>query len=185
MPVGAGFLTTLEVGTGSGKWIGYQILYGFGMGLCFQTPNLAVQTVLPTKDVPIGLALTIFSQLLGAAVFVSVGENVLDTQLVQRLSSFPGFNSSLITSGGATSLLDSLPTDLRPAALIKYNEALRKVFQVGLIMACLNILGSATLEWRSVLKKPKDNGGDETSGAAEEKKFGADDGARSDSTTVA
>ncbi|KAK9358832.1 major facilitator superfamily domain-containing protein [Lipomyces starkeyi] len=94
-----------------GKWIGYQVLYGFGMGLCFQATNLAAQMVLPRKDVPVGSSLIFFSQLLGAALFVSVGENVLDNQLVQRLSGLPGFNSSLITSGGATSLLSSLPGD--------------------------------------------------------------------------
>ena len=104
MSIGAGLITTFQaVGTGSDKWIGYQVLYGFGMGLCFQTPNLATQTVLPKKDVPMGLALMFFGQLLGAAVFVSVGENVLDNQLLQRLSSIgiPNFDKSLVTSGTA------------------------------------------------------------------------------------
>jgi hypothetical protein len=184
MSVAAGLLTTLEVDTGKGKWVGYQVLYGFGMGLCFQVPNLAAQTVLPTKDVPVGIALMFFGQLLGAAVFVSVGENVLDNQLVQRLSGLPGFNSSLITSGGATSLLSSLPVILRETALTAYNEALRKVFQIGLIVSCLTVLGAATLEWRSILKKPEANASAETSGAAEEKKVEADDSAKSDSGTV-
>lgn len=35
MSVGAGLLTTFQVDTGEGKWIGYQILHGFGMGLAF------------------------------------------------------------------------------------------------------------------------------------------------------
>jgi hypothetical protein len=81
------------------------------MGLAFQAPNLAAQTVLPKKDVPIGSSLMFFCQLLGGTVFVSVGENVLHNQLVQRLSGVPGFNWSLITSGGATSLLNLLPLD--------------------------------------------------------------------------
>ena len=172
MSVGAGLLTTFQVDTSEGKWIGYQVLYGIGLGLCFQVPNLAAQTVLPKNDVPTGLALMLFGQLLGAAVFVAVGENVLGNQLVQRLSRVPGFNSSLITSGGATSLLRSLPANLRETVLTAYNEALRKVFQVGLIVSCLTVLGAATLEWRSILKKPEVNVGAETSGAAEEKKVG-------------
>jgi hypothetical protein len=184
MSIGAGLLMTLQVDTGKGKWIGYQILYGFGMGLCFQAPSLAAQTVLPTKDVPVGSSLMFFSQLLGASVFVSVGENVLDNQLVQRLSGLSGFNSSLITSGGATSLLSSLPADLRGTALIAYNEALRKVFQIGLIVSCLTILGTATLEWRSVLKKSEAKDSAETSGVTEEKKVGADDTMKSDSGSV-
>ena len=181
MSVAGGLLTTLQVDTGKGKWIGFQVLYGFGMGLCFQAPNLAVQTVLPTKDVPIGTSLMFFSQLLGAAVFVSVGENVLDNQLVQRLSGLPGFDPSLITSGGATSLLSSLPANLRGTVLTAYNEALRKVFQIGLIVSCLTILGAATLEWRSILKKPETNAGPEISGAAEEKKVEAENSAKTES----
>jgi hypothetical protein len=170
MSVGAGLLTTLQVDTAEGKWIGYQVLYGFGMGLAFQAPNLAAQTVLPTKDVPVGSSLMFFSQLLGAAVIVSVGENILDNQLVQRLSGVPGFNSSLIRSGGATSLLSSLPANLHEEVLTAYNESLRKVFQIGLIMSCLTILGAAMLEWRSILKKPEANVGAEANGAAAEKK---------------
>ncbi|MCJ1314764.1 hypothetical protein MMC15_000076 [Xylographa vitiligo] len=184
MAIGAGLLTTLQVDTDMGKWIGYQVLYGFGMGLCFQAPNLAAQTVLPLKDVPVGSSLMFFAQLLGAAVFVSVGENVLDNQLVQRLSGLPGFNSSLITSGGATSLINSLPANLRGAVLTDYNEALRKVFQIGLIVTCLTILGSAMLEWRSVLKKSEANAGDESNGAAEEKRVEAGDSVKSESGAV-
>ncbi|KKY16570.1 putative mfs aflatoxin efflux [Diplodia seriata] len=170
MAVGAGLLTTLQVGTSEGKWIGYQILYGFGMGLCFQAPNLAAQTVLPTADVPVGTSLMFFSQLLGAAVFVSVGQNVLDNQLVSRLSGLlPGFDAKLVTEGGATSLLVGLPAHLREAGLVAYNEALRNVFQIGLILACLTVLGTAALEWRSVLKKAEENRREKTDAVTAEK----------------
>lgn len=169
MSVGAGLLTTLEVGTGEGKWVGYQALYGFGTGLCFQTPNLATQTVLPKPDVPMGLALMFFGQLLGAAVFVSVGQNVLDNQLLQRLSGIPGADKSIVISGGATSLLDSMPTDLRGTILTAYNEALRKVFQIGLVLSCLTLLGTGSLEWKSVLKKPEADIGAEKRGTGDEK----------------
>jgi hypothetical protein len=112
----------------------------------------------------------LFGQLLGAAVFVAVEKNVLSHQLVQRLSGVPGFNSSLVTSGGATSLLGSIPADLRETVLTAYNEALRMVFQVGLIMSCFAVLGAAMLEWRSVHKKPEANGAAEVSVADGEKK---------------
>ena len=170
MSVGAGLLTTLQVDTSEGKWIGYQVLFGFGMGLCLQTPNLAAQTVLPTKDVPIGLALIFFGQLLGGAVFVPVGENILGNQLLKRLSGVPGFNSSLVTSGGATALISALPANLREAVLEAYNGALRDVFRIGLILSALTVLGAAGLEWRSTLQKP--DAGAETSRADEEKRIG-------------
>lgn len=184
MSVGAGLLTTFQVDTAKSMWIGYQFLYGFGMGLCFQVPNLAAQTVLPIDDVPIGLALMFFGQLLGASVFVSVGENVLGNQLFQKLSGVPGFDRSIVTSGGATSLLTSLPESWRGVVLTGYNEALRRVFQTGLVMSCITILGMATLEWRSVLKKSQANPGADTSGAAEDKDIEADNGVKRESVSA-
>ena len=153
MSIGAGLLTTLQVDTGAGKWIGYQIIYGLGLGWCFQIPNLAAQTALPKKDVPMGLALMIFSSLFGAAVFVSAGENVLETQLLRRFSIVPGFDAGLVASGGATSVLGSLPSGLREVGLERYNQALRVVFMVGLVPVCLSVVGAVSLEWLSV-KKP-------------------------------
>ncbi|KAF4539092.1 MFS aflatoxin efflux [Lasiodiplodia theobromae] len=157
MAVGAGLLTTFHPSTTEGAWIGYQVLYGFGMGLCFQAPNLAAQTVLPTPDVPIGTSLMFFSQLFGAAIFVSVGQNVMDNELVRRMRALvPGFEASSVTQGGATEVLAGLPAELRQAGRVAYNEALRKVFVIGLVLACLTVLGTAALEWRSVLKRAEE-----------------------------
>lgn len=157
MAAGAGLLTTFAPHTSEGAWIGYQILYGFGMGLCFQAPNLAAQTVLPTPDVPIGTSLMFFSQLFGAAIFVSVGQNVMDNELVRRMKALvPGFEASSVTQGGATEVLAVLPAELRAAGRVAYNEALRSVFVIGLVLACLTVLGTAGLEWRSVLKRAEE-----------------------------
>ncbi|GAP89073.1 putative MFS aflatoxin efflux [Rosellinia necatrix] len=150
--IGAGLLTTLQIDTGMAKWVGYQVLYGFGLGLCFQAPNLAAQTVLPKNDVSIGASLMFFSQILGGAIFVSVGQNVLNNQLVQRLAGIPGFSPRLIQSGGATSLIDSFPNEYRHDVLVAYNESLRTVFRVGLVLATVSVLGAASMEWRSVKK---------------------------------
>ncbi|EEQ33880.1 hypothetical protein McanCB56680_006470 [Microsporum canis] len=157
MTIGAGLLTTLQTHSSSGTWIGYQILYGFGIGFCFQTPILATQTVLPKQQVPIGMALMFFGQLLGASIFVSVGENILNNQLQKRLSGISELPPGFIGSSGATTFLNSVRPDQRETALIAYNEALRKVFQVGLILSCLGVLGIYSLEWKSV-KKPGNPG---------------------------
>ncbi|KAF3768067.1 putative MFS aflatoxin efflux pump [Cryphonectria parasitica EP155] len=156
MTIGAGLLTTLHTDTSTGQWIGYQLLYGLGYGWSFQVPNLATQVVLPKKDIPTGLAFMVFSQLLGSTIFVSVGENVLSTQLLKRLSGVAGIDASLITTSGATGLLASVPASLREKVLVSYNEALRVVFLIGLVVCCLAVLGLAAMEWKSV--KPK--GGD-------------------------
>lgn len=148
--VGAGLLTTLSINTIVGQWIGYQILYGYGLGSSFQAPNMAAQTVLPRNEVSIGASLMLFGQTLFGAIFVSVGQNVLENQLANRLADIPGITSQLIQSTGATDLLKLIPAELFTTALEAYNDSLRVLFQVGLIMACLSILGALGMEWCSV-----------------------------------
>ncbi|KAK7428260.1 hypothetical protein QQZ08_005157 [Neonectria magnoliae] len=154
MSVGAGLLNTLEIETPKAKWIGYQIIYGWGLGSSSQVPNLAAQTVLPKRDIPIGTSLMFFSQLLGGAVFVSVGQNVLNNQLLQRLSAVPGFTPKSIQISGVTSLVN-LPVSIKSTVLVAYNESLRQVFQVGMILACVTMLGALAMEWRSVKQTVK------------------------------
>lgn len=46
--IGSGLLYLLDINTGTGKWIGYQIVAGVGFGAAFQIPMIVVQgTVIP------------------------------------------------------------------------------------------------------------------------------------------
>lgn len=167
--IGAGLLTTLETDTSAGKWIVFQLVYGFGLGSASQAPNMAAQTVLPREDVAIGASLMFFGQQLFGAVLISVGQNLLDNRLADRLAGIPGVSPRLIQSTGATELLNLIPSEYHVAALEAYNDSLRVVFQVGLIMACLSILGALGMEWRSVKKNlpPKNPDGEQAAEAGE------------------
>lgn len=148
--VGAGLLTTLQVNTTVAQWIGYQILYGWGFGSCVQAPNMAAQTVLAPNEVSIGAALMLFAQTLFGAIFASVGQNVLDGQLGQRLASIISITPQQIENAGATGVLQSIPSEQRGAALEAYNASLSVCFRVGLVLACVCIVGGIGMEWRSV-----------------------------------
>jgi hypothetical protein len=65
--VGAGLISTWKADTNHRMWIGSQILFGFGGGLGAQQAMIAVQTVLPLKDVPFGIAIINFAQTIGGA----------------------------------------------------------------------------------------------------------------------
>jgi MFS family permease len=151
--IGAGLLTTLSLNTTVGQWIGFQILYGFGLGCSSQAPNMAAQTVLPRNEVSIGASLMFFALTLSGAIFVSVGQNVLDGRLVQRLTAIaPSLTPKQIENAGATGLYNIMPSAQRVAGKQAYNDSLRLCFQVALIMACLSIFGGLGMEWRSVKK---------------------------------
>ena len=154
MSIGAGLLTTLTPDSGAAKWIGYQLLFGFGTGLGFQQPVIAAQTVLKLDDIPIGTATLLFIQLLGGALFVSVGSNIFTNKLISNLAvAVPNLSPEVIVSAGATSLKKVVPTQDLPAVLLAYNAALTKTFQIALVLGCLSGLGAAFIEWRSVKGK--------------------------------
>ncbi len=52
MATGAGLLSTFKLETGHAMWIGYQIIYGFGVGAGMQQAIIAAQTVCTLDDVP-------------------------------------------------------------------------------------------------------------------------------------
>lgn len=153
---GAGLLTTLGVDATVGQWIGYQILYGWGFGACAQAPNMAAQTVLPRDEVAIGASLMLFAQTLFGAIFVSIGQNVLDGELVRRLADITSVTPQQIQNAGATGLLNLIPLQHHAAALEAYNDSLRVCFQVALVLACVCILGGLGMEWRSVKGRKED-----------------------------
>ncbi|KAF2857657.1 putative MFS aflatoxin efflux pump [Piedraia hortae CBS 480.64] len=151
MPIGAGLITTFDMHTRTATWIGYQILFGFGIGLGMQQGNMAAQTVLPRKDVPIGVSLMMFIQQLSGAIFVSVSQNVFGSKLVSGIVRLvPNLKPQQIVDTGATELRKLVPASALPKVLIAYNAALRQIFIVGVIMSCLAALGAFTLEWKSI-----------------------------------
>ena len=162
MAVGGGLLTTFTANISSGKWIGYQIIFGAGVGFGFQHSITAAQAVLPLNDIPAGVTAVLFIQLLGGALMVSAGQNVFTNNLKSGLSQIPGVDAGLVVSTGATGLR-TLVTDPQKlaSALEAYNNALVRAFRVSLIMACLSALGAMGMEWKSVKKsKPSDDAGD-------------------------
>jgi len=149
-PIAAGLITTWDVHTNHPKWIGYQVMYGFGLGLGMQQPSVAAQTVLSKKDVPTGASLIFFAQTLGGAIFSSVANNVFDNKLSQSLSALPGLKGVKVTQIGATDLRKLVPKELLPTVLNDYNAALRSAFYCGLGVSCACIVGTVLMEWRSV-----------------------------------
>lgn len=152
MSVGAGMLTTLTTTSGEGMWLGYQIIFGIGLGIGMQQPNLAAQAVLSRRDVSIGASLMVFSQSLGGAIFISVGQNILSNKLAAGLEALGGVNPAAVVSTGATDIRNIVPAHLLPQVLEIYNSAIVDAFYAGLAMACFTIIGALAMEWRNIKK---------------------------------
>ncbi|KAJ4344607.1 MFS sugar transporter [Didymosphaeria variabile] len=154
MTIGAGLLSTFETDTNSAKWIGYQFIFGAGVGFGMQQALVAVQTALPKDDVPIGTAIMMFSQTLGGALFISVGQNVFTNQLIKNLQTVvPDLNPSIVLAVGATELKNQIEEKFLSGVLTAYNAALTQTFYVSVATAAMSIFGAAFVEWKSMKGK--------------------------------
>ena len=152
VPIGAGILSLLKPTTNHSEWIGFQVLFGFGVGVGFQQPNVAVQTVLARADVPTGIAVIFFALGMGATVSVAMGQSILDNKLISGLSGIKGFDPHAVVEAGATQLRNVLPARYLPQVLQVYNNALRDVFYISVAFGSMAIFGALGIEWKNIQK---------------------------------
>jgi hypothetical protein len=138
--------------TGSSNWIAYQFLAGFGIGLGMQTANLSVQATVEKKYLATGMAITFFAQQLGGAIFVSVGQTILSTVLVSKLSDIPGLDPREIVNTGATQLHSVVPDKYFGLVIDAYNYACTRIFVAAIAITVAHLLSSAGVEWKSIKK---------------------------------
>ena len=155
--VGAGLLSTFTTTTGHSEWIGYQVIYGAGIGLGFQLAIIASQVVLSLEDVAVGTVVMMFCQTLGGALFVSVGQNVFANQLLSGIKdAAPGLDPSIILHVGATQLKTKVPPQFLATTQIAYNNALTNTWYTSAALSSLSIIGALGMEWKSVKAKKLD-----------------------------
>ncbi|XDG06459.1 hypothetical protein ABKA04_006074 [Annulohypoxylon sp. FPYF3050] len=159
MPIGAGLMTTFTPTTGHPKWIGYQIIFGLGLGFGAQQPLNVVQTVLERPDIATGSAVVMFTRFLGSAIFLPVAQNIFLNGLVSKLTNLPGISPAAVTGGGATELRSLASGDDLATLLSDYNYALIDVFYMMIATAGLTIFGSIFVEWRSLKARAKEQSG--------------------------
>ncbi|KAK9483559.1 major facilitator superfamily domain-containing protein [Lipomyces starkeyi] len=155
--IGAGLLTTFNTSTGHSKWIGYQVLYGAGIGAGMQMPIIAAQVVLKLDDIPVGTALMVFAQTLGGSLFVSVAQNVFSNLLVKGVvKAATGLDPNLVSNVGATNLKTMIPPQYLPQVQVAYSQALTQTWYLCVATSALSIVGAMGMEWKSVKGKKLD-----------------------------
>ncbi|KAI3326360.1 major facilitator superfamily domain-containing protein [Xylariaceae sp. AK1471] len=152
MSIAAGLCTTLSGESSQGQWVGYQFLYGIGVGIGFQQGPIVAQTVLPPSDIAVGTAMVLFVQIFGGALFVSVAQNVFASNLVRGLMALDvaGLDPHMVLTAGATNLRDVVSAEDLPRVLLKYNYAVVRTFQIGLIVSAISLIGALGVQWKSV-----------------------------------
>ncbi|KAL3434848.1 MFS general substrate transporter [Aspergillus tetrazonus] len=150
LATGGGLYQLVRVDSPRGHWIGFQILSGLGYGICSQMPILAVQVVLRKPDIPTGLVMIMFFQMLGGALAPSVGQNLFTDGLLQNLSEVQGIDGAAVVAAGASGFRAIVPPALMNAVVDAFNSALRNVFWVAVAAPALAWITSWAMEWRQL-----------------------------------
>ncbi len=128
-----GLLYTLDISTGEGKWIGYQIIGGVGWGMASQIPIITVQAIAPAADLAEVTAILLFCQTIGGAFMISAAQAAFVNVLVKDLPSrVPGIDPASVVNTGATDLRNVFSADQVPGILLAYISGLKIAFAIAL-----------------------------------------------------
>ncbi|KAK9241689.1 efflux pump [Lipomyces tetrasporus] len=154
--IGYGLMSTLSPTTSTARWIGYQVVYGVGSGAGTSGPYIAIQNLVPLKQIPTAMAIVIFTQNLGGATWVVVANaifnNSLRKQLSQRASSI-GLDPDVIVDSGARSVRNlGLSASQLAAVLESYGTSIDHAMYLGIAVAASMLLFAWGLGFENILE---------------------------------
>ncbi|GKT45902.1 putative efflux pump gsfJ [Colletotrichum spaethianum] len=159
--IAAGLLFTLDVGTSTGKWVGYQILAGFGYGLALQVPVIVAQAFAEPADIAPTTAIIIFARSLGGTFMLAAAQSGFVNQLVHRLATTaPGVSPALVTGTGATELHQVFSGAELDGVIRAYAWGIKVAFAITIAACGITFPVSLLSKWDNVnAKKQPAKGG--------------------------
>ncbi|OAA60827.1 sulfate permease 2 [Cordyceps fumosorosea ARSEF 2679] len=162
--IGCGLVYTFDRHTSTTTWAAALVVTGLGIGLGIQQPLIAVQTIFQDAELAVATSIVIFLQSLAGTVFISVAQNVFQGKVQDVIrQSLPDVDPADVLGVGASDLgvaMGRKYPDKLGAILDSYNDGLRSVFLISVVLACVSIVSLPLMEWRSVksTEKPAQDG---------------------------
>jgi hypothetical protein len=155
-PVASGVLTTIDLDGSVVKPVLLLGLLGLAVGFGQIGPSLAVQTVLPTKDVSIGTAIIIFGAGMGSSMWICASATLFQNRLAAEIeNSAPGTNITGLESAGLSAIRTYIGEDKLKDVLTGYNQAVVETLYMPLALAAATMIGSIAMERRSMKEKQR------------------------------
>jgi hypothetical protein len=145
--IGSALLTTFDIHTSKGRWIGYQILAGLGRGAAlnmassptflplvkrityFLKPIISVQEEMSGNAIAVATGAIALFQYIAGSIAITIAQTIVQNLLGPALSRHTvGIDVQMILDSGATGFRAVTPPDQLVNVLVAYNEALVKVF---------------------------------------------------------
>ncbi|KAL6713737.1 hypothetical protein ACLMJK_008229 [Lecanora helva] len=152
--IGSGLIYTLDLGSSSSKWIGYQALAGIGIGFAFQVPIIHNQATVKMSEISSVTAVTLFFQTIGGAFFVSAGQTAFANRLLSRVPvTAPGVSPKLVVATGATELRDVFAEKDIHGIIVAYMDGLKVAYALAIALAGVSLPVAFFATWKNI--KPK------------------------------
>lgn len=126
-PIATGILTTLDIEENLVKVLLCLGTLGFAIGLSIQEPFIAVQTVLPVKDVSIGMAFLALGGEMGSSLCLSVSAALFQNRLAVEVHKYaPMANTTRIEDLGLSDIRKVIGGDRLSDVLLGYDKQSRR-----------------------------------------------------------
>jgi hypothetical protein len=164
LTIGGGLFSTFTPDTNSAHWISYQLFQGIGGGFSLGMPLIGIQAVLSGTPelIPMALALILFFQYFGLAVWLSVALTIFQNNLIDNLNQMKlsGREIEAFLLAGTANVRE-VTTKLIPeqlsAVIEAYNDAITNVFYLSAALAGVACILSLGIEWKSTKKQAPQN----------------------------
>ncbi|KAF5976071.1 major facilitator (MFS1) transporter [Fusarium coicis] len=152
--IAAGLFYTLDIGTSTGKWVGYQILAGFGYGVGLQVPVVISQAFAAPSDMAPVTSIIIFSRTIGGTFLITAAQSGFINQIIHKLTSTaPTVDPALVTETGATTLRQNFSGAELNGVLHAYVWGIKVVFAITIAACGITVITSVFTKWTNIHHK--------------------------------
>lgn len=159
MTLGFGLYIDLPVGRTWGRIFPFQIIAGIGVGPNFQSPLIALQTLVPPRDIATATATFGFVRNLSTAISVVIGGVIFQNGMRKRQSSLIAATNQQIGSelggggaGAATLIVKDIPEPGRQTVRAIYVASIREMWIFFVCIAAAGLFVSFFIKKKTLTK---------------------------------
>ncbi|KAI0506312.1 putative MFS transporter [Xylaria bambusicola] len=148
---GVALIYTLEVDSPKARYIGPQILAGFGLGLGNQIPITAVQGLSRPQDMTSSSGIVLMMQALSGTYFILIAQSIFANRLIINIKTmYPNISAEQViaTGSGADQIRQAFQGADLTAVLNAYMVGIKDVFAFSLATAALTVLISLAIPFK-------------------------------------
>ncbi|OIW29104.1 putative MFS transporter [Coniochaeta ligniaria NRRL 30616] len=138
---GMALFYTLEADSSKARYIGPQILFGFGLGFGNQIPMTAVQGLSKPEDMASSSGIVLMMQALSGTYFILIAGSIFANRMLHRLeTTYPSIDAAKVIATGASELQKVFHGADLAAVVDAYMDGIKDVFAFSLAASAVTVL---------------------------------------------